>query len=60
MNAKMFFAFWAVTWVYNMIDFDLLDIVIGFISLAFVPLIFLTWIIFSVAASLGPEDILHL
>jgi hypothetical protein len=59
MDAKMFFAFWAVTWVYNMINFDLLDIVIGFISLAFVPLILLTWIIFSVAASLGPEDILH-
>lgn len=58
-DAKMFFAFWAVTWVFSMINFDVVDIVTGFIPMAFVPLIFLTWIIFNVAASLGPPEILN-
>jgi hypothetical protein len=59
MDAKMFFAFWAVTWVFSMINFDVLDIVTGFIPMAFIPFFILTWIIFNVAASLGPEEILH-
>jgi len=58
-DAKMFFAFWAVTWVFCMINFDVLDIVTGFIPMSFVPFFVLTWIIFSVAASLGPVEILH-
>jgi hypothetical protein len=59
MDAKMLFAFWAVTWVFCMINFDVLDIVSGFVPMAFVPFFMLTWIIFNVAASLGPEEILH-
>lgn len=59
MDAKMFFAFWAVTWVFCMINFDVLDVVTGFIPMAFVPFFALTWIIFNVAASLGPAEILH-
>ncbi|KAF9701734.1 hypothetical protein EKO04_000835 [Ascochyta lentis] len=59
MDAKMFFAFWAVTWVFSMINFDVLDIITGFIPMAFVPFLFLTWVIFNVAASLGPIEILH-
>jgi hypothetical protein len=58
-DAKMFFAFWAITWVFCMINFDMLDIVIGFIPMAFVPFMLLTWIIFNVAASLGPEEMLN-
>ena len=59
MDAKMLFAFWAVTWVFCMINFDVLDIVTGFVPMAFVPFFVLTWIIFNVAASLGPVEILH-
>ncbi|KAF1362339.1 hypothetical protein EJ07DRAFT_174720 [Lizonia empirigonia] len=59
MDAKMFFAFWAVTWVYSMISFDLLDIITGFIPMAFVPFLFVTWIVFNVTASLGPPEILN-
>ena len=58
-NAKMLFAYWAVTWVFCMINFDVIDIVTGFVPMAFVPFFVLTWIIFSVAASLGPVEILH-
>lgn len=58
-DAKMFFAFWAVTWVFSMINFDVLDIITGFIPMAFVPFLFLTWIIFNVAASLGPPEVLN-
>ncbi|KAJ4351004.1 hypothetical protein N0V95_004238 [Ascochyta clinopodiicola] len=58
-DAKMFFAFWAVTWVFSMIQFDVLDIITGFIPMAFVPFLFLTWVIFNVAAALGPVEILH-
>ncbi|KAF2629965.1 hypothetical protein BU25DRAFT_388066 [Macroventuria anomochaeta] len=58
-DAKMFFAFWAVTWVFSMINFDVLDIITGFISMAFVPFLFLTWVIFNVAASFGPPEILN-
>jgi hypothetical protein len=59
MDAKMFFACWAVTWVFSMINFDMVDIITGLVPMAFVPLIFLTWIIFNVAASLGAPDMLH-
>lgn len=59
MDAKMFFAFWAVTWVYSMITFDVLDIITGFIPMAFVPFLFVIWIIFNVTASLGPPEILN-
>jgi hypothetical protein len=59
MDAKMFFAFWAVTWVFSMINFDVLDFITGFIPMAFVPFIFLTWVIFNVSASLGPPEILN-
>ncbi|KZM24972.1 uncharacterized protein EKO05_0009469 [Ascochyta rabiei] len=58
-DAKMFFAFWAVTWVFSMINFDVLDIITGFTSMAFVPFMFLTWIIFNVAAALGPVEMLN-
>ncbi|KAH6637687.1 hypothetical protein C7974DRAFT_390005 [Boeremia exigua] len=58
-DVKMFFAFWAVTWVYCMISFDVLDIATGFIPMAFVPFFVLTWIIWNVVASLGPPEILH-
>ena len=58
-DAKMFFAFWAVTWVYSMINFDVLDVITGFIPMAFVPFLFLSWVIFNVAASLGPPEILN-
>ncbi|KAF3033824.1 hypothetical protein E8E12_004459 [Didymella heteroderae] len=58
-DAKMFFAFWAVTWVFSMINFDMLDIITGFIPMAFVPFLFLTWVIFNVAGSLGPPEILN-
>ena len=58
-DAKMFFAFWAVTWVFCMINFDVLDIVTGFVPLAFITFFVLTWVIFNVAASLGPVEILH-
>jgi hypothetical protein len=58
-DTKMFFAFWAVTWVFCMINFDVLDIATGFIPMAFITFFVLTWIIFNVAASLGPEEILH-
>jgi hypothetical protein len=59
MDTKMFFAFWAVTWVICMINFDVLDIVTGFIPMAFVPFFVLTWVIFNVGAALGPVEILH-
>jgi hypothetical protein len=59
MDAKMLFAFWAVTWVFCMINFDVLDIVTGFIPMAFITFFVLTWIIFNVAAALGPVEILH-
>lgn len=58
-DAKMFFAFWALTWVFSMINFDMLDIITGFIPMAFVPFLFLSWIMFNVAASLGPPEILN-
>ncbi|GAB7336786.1 hypothetical protein MBLNU13_g10872t1 [Cladosporium sp. NU13] len=58
-DVKMFFAFWAVTWVFCMINFDVLDIVIGFIPMAFVTFFVLTWVIFNVVASLGPEEMLN-
>ncbi|KAF3004834.1 hypothetical protein E8E13_004334 [Curvularia kusanoi] len=58
-DAKMFFAFWALTWVFSMINFDVLDVITGFIPMAFVPFLLLTWIIFNVAASLGPPEILN-
>lgn len=58
-DAKMFFAFWAVTWVFSMINFDVLDIITGFVPMAFVPFLFVTWVVFSVAASLGPPEILN-
>ncbi|KAF1928919.1 uncharacterized protein M421DRAFT_420149 [Didymella exigua CBS 183.55] len=58
-DAKMFFAFWAVTWVFNMINFDMLDIITGFVPMEFVPFLFLTWIIFNVVGALGPTEILH-
>lgn len=58
-DAKMFFAFWAVTWVVCMIHFDVLDVITGFVPMAFVPFLFLTWVIFNVVASLGPEEMLH-
>jgi hypothetical protein len=58
-DAKMFFAFWAVTWVFCMINFDVLDIVTGFIPMAFITFFVLTWVIFNVAAALGPVEILH-
>ncbi|KAJ4351111.1 uncharacterized protein N0V89_006450 [Didymosphaeria variabile] len=58
-DAKMFFAFWAVTWVYSMINFDALDIMTGFVPMAFTPFVFLTWVIFNMAASLGPPTILN-
>ncbi|KAJ4990697.1 nitrosoguanidine resistance protein [Stagonosporopsis vannaccii] len=58
-DAKMFFAFWTVTWVFSMIQFDVLDIITGFIPMAFVPFLFLTWVIFNVAASLGSPEILN-
>jgi hypothetical protein len=59
MDAKMLFAFWAVTWVFCIINFDVLDIVTGFIPMAFITFFVLTWIIFNVAAALGPVEILH-
>lgn len=55
----MFFAFWALTWVFSMINFDMLDIITGFIPMAFVSLFFLSWVIFNVAGSLGPPEILN-
>jgi hypothetical protein len=58
-DAKMFFAFWALTWVFSMINFDMLDIITGFVPMAFVPFLFLTWVIFNVAGSLGPPEILN-
>ena len=58
-DAKIFFAFWALTWVFSMINFAVLDIITGFIPMAFVPFLFLTWVIFNVAASLGPIEILN-
>lgn len=58
-DAKMFFAFWALTWVSSMISFDVLDIITGFIPMAFVPFLFLSWVIFNVASSLGPPEILN-
>jgi hypothetical protein len=59
MDAKMFFAYWAVTWVYCMISFDVLDIITGFIAMPFVPFIFITWIIGNVTASLGAPQVVH-
>lgn len=58
-NAKIFFAYWAVTWVYSMISFDILDIIIGFMSIAFVPFMLVTWVIFNVTAGLGAPTLLH-
>lgn len=59
LDAKMFFAFWALTWVFSMINFDVLDIITGFIPMAFVPFLFLAWVISNVAASLGAPEILN-
>ncbi|KAJ4319349.1 hypothetical protein N0V94_003939 [Neodidymelliopsis sp. IMI 364377] len=59
MDAKMFFAFWTVTWVFSMICFDVLDVITGFVSMAYVPFLFLSWVIFNVAAALGPPEILN-
>lgn len=59
MDAKMFFAFWAVSWVFSMISFDFLDLCTGFIPMAFIPFIFLTWVIFNVTAALGPPELLN-
>ena len=59
MDAKMFFAFWAVSWVFSMISFDFLDFCTGFIPMAFIPFIVLTWVIFNVTAALGPPELLN-
>jgi hypothetical protein len=59
MTTRMFFAYWAVTWVYSMISFDLLDLITGFVPMAFVPFFLLTWIVFSVGAALGAPTILN-
>ena len=37
---------------------SVLDIATAFIPIAFLPMFVLTWIIFSVAATLGPPDII--
>ncbi|KAH7070921.1 hypothetical protein FB567DRAFT_564578 [Paraphoma chrysanthemicola] len=58
LDAKMFFAFWTVTWVYSMISFDMLDIITGFVPMAFVPFLMVSWVIFNVAASLGDPTML--
>lgn len=55
----MFFASGAIVWVYDMISFDVLDLIIGIVRMAFVPFCTLTWIIFNVAASLGDPMILN-
>ncbi|KAL1594942.1 hypothetical protein SLS59_008493 [Nothophoma quercina] len=59
MDAKMFFAFWVVSWVFSMISFDFLDFCTGFIPMAFIPFIVLTWVIFNVTAALGPPELLN-
>ncbi|KAH7256000.1 hypothetical protein BKA59DRAFT_466807 [Fusarium tricinctum] len=59
LDAKMFFATWAVTWVFAMINFDVLDIITGFVPIAFVTFCFLTWVIFNVAAAIGAPDLLN-
>jgi len=59
LDANMFFAFWVVTWMYSMISFDVLDLISGFIPMAFVPLLMMTWVNFNVAASLGDPEILN-
>ncbi|CBX90863.1 hypothetical protein LEMA_P058970.1 [Plenodomus lingam JN3] len=52
-NARIFFAYWTVTWVYSMISFDILDIITGFLPMPFVPFLMISWAIFNVAAALG-------
>ncbi|KAH7062838.1 hypothetical protein BKA63DRAFT_538439 [Paraphoma chrysanthemicola] len=50
LDAKIFFAFWTVTWVYSMIFFDMVDIITGLVPVAFVPFLMVSWVIFNVAA----------
>ncbi|KAF5227883.1 hypothetical protein FANTH_14656 [Fusarium anthophilum] len=59
LTAKMFFATWAVNWVYAMINFDVIDLITGFVPIAFVTFVFLSWVIFNVTAAIGAPDILH-
>lgn len=59
MDAEMFFAYWAVTWVFCMINFDVLDIITGFVPMAFVPFLMVTWVVFNVSAALGEPAILN-
>ncbi|KAK5048710.1 hypothetical protein LTR84_005802 [Exophiala bonariae] len=56
-NPKMFFAFWSITWVFSMISFDILDIITALIPAAFTSFVFLTWVIFNLAASLADPAI---
>jgi hypothetical protein len=59
LDAKIFFAYWAVTWVYCMISFDVLDIITGFIPMPFVPFFMVTWIFCNVTAALGSPELVH-
>lgn len=58
-DSKMFFAYWAVTWVFTMINFDVLDLITGFIPIAFVPFFMVTWVVFNVAAAIGSPMVIN-
>jgi hypothetical protein len=59
LDAKIFYAFWTVTWVYSMIFFDMVGIITGLVPVAFVPFLMVSWVIFNVAASLGDPTMLN-
>lgn len=55
--AKEFFAYWAITWVFCIINIDLIDVLTTWIPIGFVPPFFLTWIITNVVSTIVPPSI---
>jgi hypothetical protein len=59
LTGKMFFAYWAVSWIYDIITFDIIDAILCFAPMALTPLFAVSWVIFSITATLGTPDILN-
>ncbi|KAK9894938.1 hypothetical protein P389DRAFT_86569 [Cystobasidium minutum MCA 4210] len=58
-DAGQFFGIWAISWLYEMITFNLLDIITAFVPLPVLPLCIVTYVVSSVCASLGPPELVN-
>lgn len=59
LQGQWFLAFWAITYLYCAVSFNVLDLATAFIPMPFMSQFVLPWVIFNVASSLCSPEILN-